>query len=142
MFILHYIIISTYNVLHMYGGATSGHYVYITNIKNQWYSISDEKVTKISKTEAFETLEKNATLIGYTENHEHKMNIMPQADTKINELENKSQNLKKITQSNPNKLSNIGRHKYKHRKIYIPKPENSYFDQDKWVFYVPKDNKQ
>ena len=49
------------------GGANTGHYIYITNQNNTWYSISDDKVTEINELQAFEELETNATLLGYKE---------------------------------------------------------------------------
>jgi ubiquitin C-terminal hydrolase len=49
------------------GGANSGHYIYITNHNNTWYSISDDKVFEMSESQAFEELETNATLLGYKE---------------------------------------------------------------------------
>jgi predicted GNAT family N-acyltransferase len=52
------------------GGANSGHYIYITRKDNLWYSISDAKVEKITETEAINQLERNATLLGYSESRE------------------------------------------------------------------------
>ena len=145
------------------GNGNTGHYKYITKINNIWYEINDSQTNSMTENEAIDQLEQNGILITYKINKDSTNQITQ--DTK--EIQKSHELIKHKKVSNNIKLSNkmpnwnktdafiqpiqagrqsrikntyrrINYAKETYRKIYIKKPNNSYFDPDRNCFYIRK----
>ena len=145
------------------GNRNTGHYKYITKIKNIWYETNDSQTNCMTENEAVNQLEQNGILITYKINKDS--TNQSAKDTKeiqkfhelikYKKMSNNIKPLKKmaneIKQRNLyNKIIRGGslgskilitesntQKKYT-EKFILKKPDNSYFDPNRSCFYIRK----
>jgi len=151
------------------GGANSGHYLYLTNSSQKWHLINDAVVTVLPENEAIRHLETNGVLLTYrkiqqSQNHYESIGVTNPTSTFREEREKKSSNnqMKKETHNTKRNQSStktqktrffrsdrtnnsykkpgaIRKRRKQWKKIYIRKPENSFYDPNKNCYYIPRE---
>jgi ubiquitin C-terminal hydrolase len=148
------------------GGANSGHYLSVLLISQRWYQIDDANVSIIPEKLAIQQLESHGVLIMYQKDlelhsREGTLNNVVSNATRQGKSETKQEPIKGENQSKkrvdlkedkktippdrrhrrprlPKRRKSFRPKRAQWKKIYIEKPNNSYYDPDKRCFYIPR----